>query len=139
MKFQPKSEDEVNDFDLLKDGVYDFEVIKARDEISGAGNEMIALELDVFNMEGRKYRVFDYLVNILDYKIRHFCHAVGLVKEYETGSLTSYDCLSRGGRCIITTKKDASGQYRDKNVIRDYVPMESMENKSSTNPEDIPF
>lgn len=132
MKFQPKSEEEIGQFDLLAQGIYDFEIIKAKDEISKAGNGMIVLELDVYSKGGKKYRIFDYITDKVDYKIRHFCHAIGLEKEYLTGCIDADSCLSRGGRCIVTIQKDKDGQYKDKNIIRDYIPDEQTE-------EDIPF
>ena len=65
MRFSPKNDDELNSFELLPAGEYDFKVIKAKDRMSSAGNEMIELEIDVYSVDGKKVRVFDYLLEAM--------------------------------------------------------------------------
>ena len=120
MKFTPKSDAEINTFDLFPSGEYDFDVIKAFDETSKAGNDMIKLELDVYAANGKKTRVFDYLLENLAYKLKHFCESVGLVREYEEGRLSADMCKNRSGKCKLDIQKDKSGEYPDKNIVKDY-------------------
>lgn len=134
MKFNPKNDIELNNFKLLPRGEYYFEVIKAKDRVSSAGNEMIELELDVYADDGKKSRVFDYLLEIVAYKLKHFCQAVGLSNEYDIGNLSADMCIGRSGRCKVEIKHDKTGEYSDKNIIRDYCKaVEDIDVK------DIPF
>lgn len=137
MKFNPRSDAELNNFELLPRGEYDFEVIKAKDKVSSAGNEMIELELDVYADDGKKSRVFDYLLEIVAYKLKHFCQAVGLSNEYDIGNLSADMCIGRSGRCKVEIKHDKTGEYSDKNIIRDYCKPENTVEDIDVN--DIPF
>lgn len=120
MNFKPKNDDELNTFDLFPAGEYDFEVVKAVDDTSKSGNEMIKLEIDVYAISGKKTRVYDYLLESMDYKLKHFCEATGLLREYEAGDLTADMCKNRSGRCKLIIRVDAKGVYPEQNVIKDY-------------------
>lgn len=109
-------------FDPWPPGEYDFVVHEASEETSSTGNDMIKLTLHVFNREGRKRTVFDYLVNAdnAQWKIRHFCESVGLLRQYETGDLDVRDIVTRPGRCKLRIKP-ATGQYAASNAVNDYI------------------
>lgn len=147
MNFKPKSDDELNTFDLFPTGEYDFDVIKAIDDTSKAGNDMIKLELDVYATNGKRTRVFDYLLESLSYKLKHFCEATGLAKEYESGDLSAEMCKNRAGRCVLGIQKDKSGEYPDKNFVKDYckqtsthpTPQDGMPDFSDVEEKDIPY
>lgn len=132
MKFQPKKDEELGAYGVLPAGTYDFVVSKAIDKVSKAGNEMIELELVVSSTEGAKSKVYDYLLEALSWKLKHFCASVGLLKQYEAGILTAERCKDLKGVCEITLQKDESGIYHDKNVVKDYVA-------ANVNNEDVPF
>ena len=127
----------MNSFEVFPKGEYDFEVIKAIDEISKAGNPMIKLEIDIFAPDSCKSRVFDYLLESIAYKLKHFCEAVKLHNEYETGNITADMCSGRSGRCVISIKHDKTGEYPDKNEVRDYCKIEKK--VDDINSEDLPF
>jgi len=123
MNFKPKKESELSEkYEqiLLPAGEYDFTVTKATDKTSGNGNEMIEMKLDIHIPEGGKAKVYDYLLEAMHYKLKHFCEATNLVPQYETGSLTAALCTGRTGRCIIVIKADKNGTYADRNEVKDY-------------------
>ncbi len=124
MRFEPKTEKEVAVDGLLPLGDYDFEVAHAEEKQSGAGNDMIALRLRVYDNEGQFRTVFDYLVGTdgAAYKVRHFAYSVGLGAQYEKGELRADDLEGRTGKAKVCIKKDKSKQYPDKNAIADYLP-----------------
>ena len=128
MRFDPKSEAEVNTGGALwPRGEYDFEVVAAEETVSKSGNEMIALELDIYDSAGKSKRIFDYLVGIPEaqFKVRHFAAAVGLLAQYETGELGDEMLEGRTGRCKINIKKGTDG-FADNNAVADYVkPVET--------------
>lgn len=122
MKFQPKSKSEIDSDGMLPAGEYDFEIISAEDTISkSSGNEMIKLKVYVFDVEGGKRTIFDYLMPSVAFKLRHAAEACGLEDEYESGSLEALDFEGKTGRCKVNIQKDKSGQYPDRNGIADYI------------------
>lgn len=119
------ADDQAKAFGLWPRGLYDFEVVEAKERVSKAGNDMIELVVKVYNPEGRYRQIFDYLVetDATGYKLRHFAKAVNLLAQYEKGELSADDCVGRTGRCQLAIKKDNNGVYPDKNVIQDYEPV----------------
>ena len=111
-----------SEFGLWPAGDYDFEVYDASEETSAAGNEQIKLTLHVFNTEGARRTVFDYLVGTqgMAYKIRHFAEATGIVAQYEKGDLMPSEIVQRTGRLRLRVKKGTNG-YPDQNAVQDYI------------------
>lgn len=111
-----------SEFGLWPPGDYDFEVYDASEETSAAGNEQIKLTLHVFNTEGARRTVFDYLVGTqgMAYKIRHFAEATGIVAQYEKGNLMPSEIVQRTGRLKLRIKKGTNG-YPDQNAVQDYI------------------
>lgn len=118
MKIQPQTEDQLAKAMLLPAGEYDFEVVTAEDRISKSGNEMIEVGLLVFAGDAKR-TVKDYLMEKMAYKLRHYCYAVGLGKEYESGELTAALCVGRTGR--VKLKVEEQDGFRPKNAVADYV------------------
>jgi hypothetical protein len=122
MNFTPKSEAEVG-FKLLEPGVYPFQVIFAESKVSQAGNPMINMKLLITDSTGRASTVRDFLMEKIDYKLRHFCFSVGLEETYTSGALTPDFCSGREGYAKIAvdqyTTKD--GREGEKNIVQDYL------------------
>lgn len=125
MRFEVKSEEEINSFELLPEGIYPFKVVKAEDATSQNGNEMIKLQLIIMDENNVKHLIFDYLLPSIAYKLRHFCNSVGMMDKYETGEFCDMDCLNKQGYAHIVIQKGQAkpegGYYPDKNSVKDYV------------------
>ena len=123
MRFTPKTDAQIAAAGLWPVGEYDFEIKDAAEKQSQSGNDMIELHVTVFNAHGDRTTIFDYLVHTekAAYKVKHFAEATGLDEQYTRGEIDANACLNRSGRCKLIIKKDTSGQYPDKNEIRDYV------------------
>lgn len=123
MKFTPKSEEEIASMGLMEAGLYKFTVLDAEDQVSKTGNEMIKLTLRVHG-DGAMHTVFDYLLEKMAFKLRHFCEHSGLLKKYEAGDLAADDCLDKTGVCEIIVQpgqeKYDGSKYPDKNAVKDY-------------------
>lgn len=123
MRFEPKTEEELNAGNLMANGEYDFEVADAEEQTSKkSGNDMIKLKLNFDGDEGRRHVVFDYLVGSEAslYKVRGFAEAVGLLPQYESGELQAVMMNGRTGRAKVEIDhKDKA--YPAKNVIRNYI------------------
>lgn len=120
MRFTPKSEHEIEAENLLPKGRYDFEVVKAEDAVSKKGNEMIKVCLKVFAPNGGTPFVWDYLLEAFLGKLLNFCSATGLMEAYNNGDLQADMLFGRCGKVDIDTEP-ASGNYKAKNVVVDYV------------------
>lgn len=124
MRFEPKTEKEIAEGNLLPLGNYDFEVAGAEEKTSKSGNDMIELKVRVYDNEGQGRTIFDYLVDTdgAAYKLRHFAYSVGRGPDYEKGELRADALPGLTGKAKVFVKKDKSGQYPDKNAIADYLP-----------------
>jgi hypothetical protein len=129
--FPPMTESELQALNMVEDGIYDFNVMKATQKTSKSGNQMIELQLVIWDKQGKEHIVFDYLVSITSmvYKIKHFCDTVGLDKEYQSGSFDVMQCEGRTGKAHIIIQAGQpnpnGGMYADKNAVKDYVMTDS--------------
>lgn len=123
MRFTPKTEKEIQEMNLISPGIYDFEVISASDKMSKTGNEMIELKIKIWDINNQERIIFDYLLEAMSFKLRHFAEATGLLQKYESGMLLAKDCLGKSGKVEIIIQKDKNGQYGDKNAVKDYISL----------------
>lgn len=126
MRFTPVTEEAAQQSArgyLLKPGECEFEVKRAEEQVSNQGNPMMKLTLDVWDADGKKATVFDYLLDAIPHKARHFAYSVGLGHVYESGDdMPAEVCEGKGGRLIIRNKQQAG--YDPKNEVADYVVSE---------------
>lgn len=125
MKFKHKTEEEIQSMFLLPEGTYQFVVTKAEDAMSKSNNEMIKLTLKIMDKSGREHTVYDYLLEAMEFKLKHFCDATGLEKEYQSDMLLAKHCEGKSGMVDIIVQKGqpnpAGGNYADKNSVKDYI------------------
>lgn len=115
--FKPISEAEASG--LLQPGTYDFQVKTAENAVSKKGNPMIKMNVTVWGHDGREHFIYDYLMEAMAYKLRHFCEAVDLMDKYQEGQFDATDCVGKSGKCKI--KIEEAGEYPARNSIQDYV------------------
>jgi hypothetical protein len=122
MEFNPEDGATKSGFELLPAGEYEIEVIEAEERPSQKGNQMIALTLQTKHPDGYDSRVWDYLVSVpaATFKIKMFCDATGLTKQYEGGTLTAEDCMAKRARARITVEAGRDG-FGDRNSVADYL------------------
>jgi hypothetical protein len=124
----PLSEEELNAFDLVEEGIYDFEVLKSERQTSKSGNPMAKLQLNVWDKSGRISFVFDYLVfssvKFCTRKVKHFCDSVGIADDYLKGTIRE-ELEGLSGKVSIGIQESmpnpTGGYYPSKNVVIDYV------------------
>ena len=121
MRFTPLTEAEAlqQESGLWPDDFYDFEVAEATEEVSRNGNEMLHLKVWIFNKDGGRKMLHDYLVATAPWKIQQFAASCGLERAAETGTLMEGECVGRTGMCEVGIEK--SDQYGDKNKIRKWL------------------
>lgn len=127
MRIKPLSEEEAaaQSADLWPNGTYDYEVREATEKESASGNEMVELEVWIYDQAGGRRLVFDYLVSTekAAWKIRHFAASCGLLEQYNSGNLMANEMVGRTGKCQVGTQP-AKDQYPAKNIIREYTKAE---------------
>lgn len=120
MKFEAKSEEQIQKESLLPAGEYDFEVIEAKDTQSKkSGADMIALNLKVFRPDTGFVYARDYLMAAMAFKLVHFAKSTGLTDAYDKGELTGELCMGRCGRVRLIVEEQAG--YAPKNSVKDYI------------------
>lgn len=117
----PLSREQMQQGDLVEPGNYDFEVVDAQERMSKSGNEMIELQVKIWDKNGRGRVLFDYLLSALEFKLGHFAECTGLFDKYQEGALSAEDCIGKSGQCKVYIQKSKDPQYGDKNSIADYL------------------
>lgn len=118
MKLTPRTDEEL--LNLLPEGEYDFFVKQAEDTVSKKGNEMIRLSVAILDSNNREHLIFDYLLDALAFKVKHFAEAVGLEDKYNAGCYMASDCWNKSGRCYVT-RVEAKDGFPAKNNVADYI------------------
>jgi hypothetical protein len=123
MNFEPMPKEEMLQIGLMPKGRYLFVVKAATEKMSKSGNPQIEVLLTVYDERGREHLLYDYLSPIpaLEFKLRHFCYAIGLGKMSEEGKFDTSIVNGKQGECHIYIREDKTGRYPPKNAIRDYV------------------
>jgi hypothetical protein len=119
MHFQPRTEKEIEDRQLLQRGEYPFEIIEATETTSQAGNAMIEIRVRV-TKNGFARILPDYILPQRPAKFRNCCIACGVEDKYLAGSVTDDDLLAKRGKVIVGVERAKHGFGR-RNVIVDYV------------------
>ena len=131
MKFQPKTDKEIAEENLLPEGTYPFEISNSEDDVSkSSGLDMIVLTVRVFKGDGSFNLLTDYLSSSekAQFKLRNICKATGLIDDYDKGELTAGQFIGKTGEVKIKIQKDKNGEYADKNAVASYiVPKEGVE------------
>lgn len=136
MKFSPKSENDCRGYKLLPEATYDFVVDEAIKGKSKSGNDMITVSVAIWDGERVVTKIYDYLLEAMMFKLRHCCGALGLMNQYNSGTLEAEMLINKGGKCIVGVEP-AKGEYKAKNIIKDYVPLQTQE--APLPPDDMPF
>lgn len=109
---------------LIPEGIYDFEVLDAREKRSSSGTDMLNLKLRV-QVNNRNVLYWDtlFLMPKMFFKIEHFCQTTGLTSKLDEGRLMAQDCLGKQGQIHIVRKIDnRTGEVI--NQTKDYVKPE---------------
>ena len=136
MKHTPLTDEEIDQSGLLEAGTYDFEIANAEDKVSSKGNDMIEVNLAVYDADGGVRKIRDWIMPQMAKKFKHFHNACGMMDKYDSGSLVSADVIGKVGKCLIKLDKytNKDGLEVSTNKIDDYVKRENLEvyNKAST-------
>lgn len=143
MKFKHITDEELQSLFIVDPGVYDFEVTAASDRISKNGNEMIELKLKIWDKKGNERIVFDYLLEAMKFKLKHFAECVGLEDKYNSDEIEASDCIGKMGKVDIIIQQGqpnmSGGYYPDKNAVKDYVKSDKNMVQAQKANENLPF
>lgn len=113
MRFDPKEAERP----LLAVGPCEFEVLRATEKTSKAGDPYINLMLKVRDCEGSVGTIFAMLNTA--WKIKNFCETTGLLEKFNLGEITPQDCEKRRGKGTLGIER--STEHGDKNIITAYT------------------
>ena len=119
MHFQPRTEKEIEERQLLPRGEYAFHIIEATETTSLAGNPMIEMRVSV-TKNGYARVLPDYILPQRPAKSRNCCIACNVEDKYLSGSVTDHDLLGKRGKLRVGVERAKSG-YPQRNVIVDYL------------------
>jgi hypothetical protein len=150
MKFQAKTQEEIDAANLCEEGDYPFTIAEAAEQTSKRGQPMFKLKLLVHADGERDWHIFDYVSPaFMEHRLLHLCEGTGLFPQYAAGELEASELVGQEGHCRIIVQ-EAKGGYPAKNVVDDYlVPdrkkaMAENKTKASTpltppEDDDVPF
>lgn len=126
-------------------GECEFQIVFAEEKVSKAGNEMIKVVLDVWDSNGKKIKLYDYIVDIptMAWKVKHFCESIAV--DYEKGSFSAESIVMKGGKCVTHYRKEKmdDGSEREFVRVKDYIKNEKKDephtNEQKSFDDDIPF
>jgi len=140
MKFKPKSEKELAEANLWPKGDYAFEILESEEAQDKNGDGMFKLKVKIFKEDGASQNIFDYVSGTwMEFKLRHLSEACDLLQDYDKGELEAYALVGKTGKCKVGVSVDKTGQYPDKNDIKDYLTGTEYVSKVPVDDSDIPF
>jgi len=145
MRYTPYSETEIKSMNVIDAGTYPFQVADVETTKNGHpmsdrnGNEMCKLKLTIWDSENRERIVYTYITgdDNFAYKLRHFAKTIGMIKEYDNGTLNMRETVGRQGTAEIVIKKgtlktDGSGEmWADRNDVKDFTGEPQAQSNSS--------
>lgn len=103
----------------LPEGEYEATIDKAEETTSKAGNDMVVLELLVYD-GSRSYRLKEHIVEENLWKLKKIAKAVGSEEAFASGEFNPSDYVGRNLRVALTVKEDE--KYGDQNQIKSCKP-----------------
>ena len=138
------SEEQIDKYGILE-GTYKFRVIEVTSGYSKTNNRQIILKLKIDSPDG-DFTISCYLGTTSQFmlrRLRHFCKSTGLMKEYESKSLTPDLLFGCEGLVELGVEKGGVSQdgrqYPDKTGIIDFVGEKESNSKTDSFDDKIPF
>lgn len=135
MKFKPKTESELSNFDPFPEGEYPFTVMESEEVASksakNAGKLMCKVKLCIHG-DGEDRHVYDYFADwFSEWKLKHFCETTGLRDEYAMGEVTpNRNAWQERTGFVKLIVVPATGNFPAKNEVKDYLPDEEQKIKT---------
>lgn len=122
MKINHSAANEQEKAKLLAPGDYTFQVISSEAGKSKKGQDMFTLKLAVYDADGRKRPVKDWVGEWDWTKLKGLCDSVGLSGKYADGEVDAEDLIDTVGRLKI---KHAVNTMNGKNELKVafYIPV----------------
>lgn len=147
-----KSREELELELCLKPGKYPFEINSADEKKSGAGNDMFALDITVYDNDNKPRKMKAWVGTWNDLDLLNFMECIGLGPEWSADTVTANMLLGRSGYCKTTiTKPKPDSDYGpqvkvskwialvDGEVAPVIVPSEPVAAGAPLSDDDIPF
>lgn len=127
-----------NDFPLLPEGDYEFQVANASRSQSSKGNMQWKLQLRIDKPDGTWAYVWEYFAETenMQWKFNEFFRSIGKFGVTDTGEMKNV--VSEIGNAHIIIKKEDG--YKDKNSVKYFIEQKEPETAGmEISDEDLPF
>lgn len=146
MRWEPKSEEEVQAGQICPEGKQPFTVLEASAATSKKGKDMFKLKLNVHADDGFDYHVYDYISPFfMAFRFRHFFFSVGRGADYEAGTIDPAKLVGKQGYSEMG-REEYNG--KPKAIVSDYIVDGAEPSKAkvapdgavaAAEPDDVPF
>src|ERR1017187_4723079 len=121
MDFQPLTDQQIKELNMVDPGIYKFQVLRCDQKTSRNGQEYFNFKMRLY-IGSKEAIIYDMLFfeGKMIFKTKHFCEAVGLEKQYLAGKLMPYECEGKEGSLqIIQSINKQSGELESR--VKDYL------------------
>lgn len=122
LRIEPKSQLEAfkSDF-LLDEGNYEFTIKEINEKVSkSSGNPMLEVIFEAFGKDGAVSTVYDYIIEGNN-KIYKLLYATDNGAMAQSGQVDLKKLVNSGGHFKLAISYDATGRYKPKNVVSEYL------------------
>lgn len=146
LNYRRVSEEEDQRRGLIDKGEYTFQVAAIEQKRTSNGKyDMLAVDLIVWDITNRERKLKDWIVfaEEMDWKFRHFCKSLGLLQQYEEGSIEVQHFPGKKGKVKVGQKdgQTKDGDTRLVNFVMDYLndSGNTASNSDTFKDDEIPF
>jgi len=127
MQFTPVSEEDLDKMNpTFEYGKCDFQIKEAKTAVSKAGNDMLVLDLKLWDKNGASRYAKSWLVftDKMMWKVKNFCASIEKPEWYEKGDIPEEELTDMSGQCMTAGEEyeNKDGNKRMRANVEDFVP-----------------
>ena len=112
-KFTPMTKEQQDERGkFYKEGFVDFVVLSLEEKISQAGNNMLVINLQLWDETGKNGTIKDHITENATWKLHDFLESIGYKEDADTGDIDLYKYRGCEGRGRVKYKKDEDGKWK---------------------------
>lgn len=136
MQFTPVSEEDLDKMNpSFEYGNNDFQIKEAVNAVSKKGNDMIVLDLKLWDKNGSSRMAKCWLVftDKMMWKIKNFCAAIEKPEWYEKGNIPEDELTDMSGSCFTSSEEyeNKEGKKRLRANVEDFIPYSKDDKKEN--------
>jgi hypothetical protein len=139
MEWEPKTDEQLQEENLLQPGAYAFDVLTCEEQEDKEGKPMFALKLDCHG-DDKSQHVYDYISpNWMPHKFKYFFHTIGCPEMYESGKtgVEAHELIGKSGR--VALEIEPAGKFPAKNTVSHYLIDADTAPRTDDKDDDLPW